>query len=194
MAFTTKELSADTYEDFAALAVKQGSCWCMYYQRARPVRGVPVEEWKRVNRREKEKFVREGKAHAILVYKGDTPVGWCQYGPREELPRIDAGRFYRKVMPKGDGRLWRITCFFVDRNHRRKGVAKAGLAAALASIKEQGGGLVEAYPVTSKKMAAVAEWLWFGTLGMFEREGFKTVAKLGTSRVLMQKRVFGPRS
>lgn len=91
--------------------------------------------------------------------------------------------------PAGAERLWRITCFFVDRRYRRKGVAKAGLKAALTSIKERGGGVVEAYPVVSKKMAAVPEWLWFGTPGMFEKEGFREVAPLGTSLVLMRKKI-----
>lgn len=190
MTFTTRELGLDTYDDFAHLAVKQGECWCTYYQRAKPLRAPTVGEWKRVNRRDKERFVREGKAHAILVYEGGVPVGWCQYGPKEELPRIDQGRFYRKVKKSDAGRpLWRITCFFVDRRYRRKGVAKAGLAAALASIRKKGGGTVEAYPVVSKKMAAVPEWLWFGTPSMFERQGFRKVAPLGSSRVLMRKRI-----
>jgi len=166
----------------------------VYYQRETPLRGISVAEWKRINRRDKEKFVREGKAHAVLVYEGGKPVGWCQYGTKEELPRIDAGRFYRKVARAGNDGLWRITCFFVDKDYRRKGVARAGLSGALASIRKSGGGLVEAYPVTSKRMAAVDEWLWFGTPSMFEREGFKIVAKLGTSRVLVQRRVIGSRS
>lgn len=190
MTYTTRELSSKTYPDFEELAVKQGGCWCMYYQKAEPVKAKSTKEWGRINRRYKELYVREGKAHAILVYEDGSPVGWCQYGPKEELPRIDRGRFYRQVgQLSGDRRLWRITCFFVDRRRRKKGVARAGLAAALVSIGRQGGGVVEAYPVVSKKMAAVPEWLWFGTPSMFEREGFKRVAPLGTSRVLMRRPV-----
>src|SRR6266498_2927714 len=33
MAYTTRELSARTFRDFAALAVQQGECWCIFYQR-----------------------------------------------------------------------------------------------------------------------------------------------------------------
>lgn len=189
--YGTKELSLDTLGDFAKLAAKQGGCWCVYYQRERPLkRGIAQKEWERANRTDKERFIREGRAHAILVYDGDEPVGWCQYGPKEELPRIDAGRFYRRLKGTTEGRrLWRVTCFFVDRRHRRKGVAKAGLAAALDSIRRQGGGVVEGYPVVSKKMAADPIWLWFGTPSMFEAEGFRRVAKLGASRVLVRLEV-----
>src|SRR5206468_4301348 len=119
--------------------------------------------------------------HAILVYEGRTPVGWCQYGGQEELPRIDARRTYRKVAPPvADKKLWRITCFFVDPSFRGRGVAKFALRAALDSIGNKGGGVVEAYPVASPKMAAVPEWRWFGTPDMFRKEGFRTVAPLGT--------------
>jgi GNAT superfamily N-acetyltransferase len=117
-------------------------------------------------------------------------VGWCQYGTADELPRIDAGRGYRKVgRPADDARLWRITCFFVDRRHRGKGVATIALKAALRSIEKRGGGIVEAFPVVSERMAAVPEWRWFGTRSMFQKEGFKRVAPLGTSGVLMRKRI-----
>ena len=162
----------------------------MYYQRAKPVRGVHGQDLKKVNERDKKALVKDGRSHAILVYSGETPVGWCQYGLREELPRIDAGRGYKKIgPPKTDAKLWRITCFFTERAFRGRGVSKFALKMALQSIRKQGGGIVEAYPVVSKKMAAVAEWRWFGTPIMFEREGFKQVGPLGTSWTLMRKTV-----
>jgi hypothetical protein len=52
------------------------------------------------NRREKRDLVERGHAHGILVYANGEPVGWCQYGPREELPRIN----YRGFAP-GQGSI-----------------------------------------------------------------------------------------
>ena len=163
----------------------------MFYQRATPAgRGLSSEERKRKNRGDKKALVRRGRSHAILVYDGQTPVGWCQYGRQDELPRIDARRTYRKAAPAVRvANLWRITCFFVDRDHRGRGVAKIALHAALESIKKQGGGIVEAFPVVSEKMTAVPEWSWFGTSGVFRREGFAPVGPLGTSGLLMRKTV-----
>ena len=191
MAYTTRELSTRTFPDFETLAAKQGRCWCMYYQRPNPIgRGMSSAELKKANRKDKDTLVREGRAHAILVYDGSTPIGWCQYGSQAELPRIDARIGYRKVgPPPGARKLWRITCFFVDSRYRGRGVAKLPLNRALESIKKQGGGIVEAYPVVSKKMAAVPEWRWFGTPGMFLKEGFRKVAPLGTSGVLMRRTI-----
>ncbi|TMI58747.1 GNAT family N-acetyltransferase [Candidatus Bathyarchaeota archaeon] len=189
--FTVKELSLSTWPDFEKLGVKQGGCWCMYYARPRPVgKGLSTEEWKKINRKDKETLVRQGRSHAILVYDEKTPVGWCQYGSRDELPRIDAGRGYRKVrQPVGAEKIWRITCFFVDKQYRGQGISKIALRAALESIRNKGGGIVEAYPVVSKKMAAVPEWRWFGTPNMFKRERFKPVAPLGTSGLLMRRTI-----
>jgi RimJ/RimL family protein N-acetyltransferase len=45
----------------------------------------------------------------------------------------------------------------VDRDHQGQGVAQVALRAALDSIGKKGGGIVEAYPVVSPRMAAVPE-------------------------------------
>jgi GNAT superfamily N-acetyltransferase len=140
-----------------------------------------------LNRKEKKNLVTKGRSHGILVYAGDQAVGWCQYGTREELPRIDHGRNYSKLglSSGGNRKLWRLTCFFVDRDFRKKGVAGVALNATLDSIRKQGGGTVEAYPPTSKEGGTWS--LWFGTVAMFEREGFKVHSKLGEKHLLMRK-------
>ncbi len=191
IAYTTRELGPDTWPDFEKLAPKQGQCWCMFYHRPRPIgQKLTRDERGAINKKDKETLVRQGRSHATLVFDGKTIAGWCQYGLKEELPRIDAGRNYRKVgPPAGNEKLWRITCFFVDKDYRGKGVARTALKGALESIKKQGGGIVEAYPIVSKKMAANPEWLWFGTPGMFRRERFRSVAPLGTSCLLMRRKI-----
>ena len=172
--YELKELGPDTWPDFEKLAPQQGQCWCMYYHRERPVtRGMTHEQATSRNRRDKKSLVRSGRHHAILVYEGKSLAGWGQYGPRGELPRIDAGRNYKKLDPLPlEQKLWRIACFYVDKSHRKQGVARAALKGALESIRRQGGGVVEAYPVVSKRMAANPEWLWFGTPRMFPDEKF----------------------
>jgi len=138
------------------------------------------------NRRDKKVLVENGCSHGILVYSNGQPVGWCQYGPKDELPRIDAGNIYRKLLLGNEGRrLWRITCFWVDRRHRNRGVARTGLKAALKCIGRKGGGLVEAYPASRKGFPAD----WFDTMSMFKKEGFEIVAPFGKDNVLMRRMV-----
>lgn len=156
----------------------------MFYQRARPLTGLSFRTRTERNHLDKKILVEEGKAHGILVYAGRRAVGWCQYGPREELPRIDSGRNYRKLGFDGNGeKFWRITCFFVDKEFRRNGISKIALSAALDSIRRKGGRIVEAYPATHMRAVAV----WFGNVTMFEREGFRKVATLGKSNIVMRK-------
>src|SRR2546428_9283891 len=85
-AYTIRELDPRTLPDFETLAVKQGGCWCIFYQRAKPFRrGTTSEEWKRTNRKDKRRLVREGRSHAVLVYDGKTAIGWCPYRGPDEL-------------------------------------------------------------------------------------------------------------
>jgi GNAT superfamily N-acetyltransferase len=182
--YTAKELTAATWRDFQALFAKHngvwGGCWCMYGhgRTTFQIRGNAD-----AHRQEKRKRVRGGTAHGVLLYERGTPIGSCQFGPRDELPRMDGGRFYRKLgVPEGE-RFWRITCFFVDRNHRKRGVASAALEAALAAIRRKGGGVVEAYPFTS----AASSFTYSGTEAMFRRQGFAPIARLGKSQVVMRK-------
>ena len=134
------------------------------------------------NRREKKALVDSRRTHGILVYSGREPVGWCQYGPSDELPRIDGMRKYRALAPKSSQKLWRITCFVVHKKHRRQGVATVALQAALASIRKKGGGLVEAYPITRWLSRAFGNESTHGTLSMFKRAGFRAVAPFGSTR------------
>ncbi len=185
--YSTRELSSRTWGDFERLFGKKskgGGCWCMVFQRPKPVTEHMTKEQRTArNHRDKKGLVETGCSHGILVYSNKEPVGWCQYGPKEELPRIDAGKIYKKLSLDNEGkRLWRITCFWVDRKHRNRGVARAGLKAALNSIRKKGGGLVEAYPATRKGFPAD----WLGTLSMFKHEGFEAVAPFGKDNVLVR--------
>jgi GNAT superfamily N-acetyltransferase len=200
-AFTTKELSKRTWPDFEKL-FSQGSGWdhcqCMHFHRPCALprsKWLPSRAERAVrNRREKRQLVAAGRAHGILVYSGGEPVGWCQYGPAAELPRIDNSRKYKGFIPKDGGqKLWRITCFAVLKSYRRRGVASAALKAALESIRKKGGGLVEAYPITHWESRAFGNESTHGTAYMFQKEGFKSVAPLSLTRfstsVLMRRSI-----
>lgn len=198
--YTTKELSRKTWPDFVRLFSQRNGwdfCQCMHFHRSHR---LPEQEWLRTraergtrNRRQKHALVEQGCAHGILVYRSGEPVGWCQYGPREELPRVDNKRAYQGLAPQGREKLWRITCFAVLKPYRRRGVASAGLHAALAAIRRRGGGLVEAYPITRWLTRAFGNESTNGTESMFVKEGFQRVGPLSSTRysshVLVRKTV-----
>ncbi|MFZ1660589.1 MAG: GNAT family N-acetyltransferase [Paracoccaceae bacterium] len=175
--FHTKALDGATWPDFAALVERHkgvwGGCWCMGFHAKGEGWGKSAE----LNRAEKETLVRGGRAHAALVYDGDVCVGWCQFGSPQELPRIKNRVEYEAG--KTDLPAWRITCFFVDRACRARGVAAAGLGGAMAEIFRLGGGVVEGYPEDVSGRKVSGSFLHGGTLAMFEAAGFGKVRQIG---------------
>ena len=141
--YAIRALDASTWDAFARLVEKHngcgfGGCWCTsFHSREGRPEGEKGRPWK-------ERLVREGNAHAALVFNGVA---------RGSVVGIRlAGGASAHLSPEGMGdRLtgeppaYRITCIFVDRDYRRKGVAAAAVRGALDLIATAGGGVVEAY-------------------------------------------------
>jgi GNAT superfamily N-acetyltransferase len=199
--YQTRELSKQTWPDFEKLFSRGNGwdfCWCMAFHNAPRASRTEFRTRREVsvrNHQDKKDLLDQGAAHGVLVYADGEPVGWCQYGSSQEL----CGRSPAEP-PSSEQQVWRITCFVVDRKHRRKGVAGVALRAALEAIRNKGGGLVEAYPVAcwtdgttgSEQAVYVGEvgpvapaWGGFGNVStsgvvsMFEKEGFAPVAVCG---------------
>lgn len=192
MAFTTRPLGPETWGDFAALAeahhgVWEG-CWCLGFHEE-GANGIHTPDERRAL---KEARVRRGEAHAALVYEGGTCVGWCQFGPTAELPRIK----HRKAYLEGRHRPpdWRITCFFVGRTHRHQGVAEAALVGALGEIARLGGGVVESYPEDTASRTVSGSFLFNATAALFERHGFRRDRRIGKHRWVVRRRVAATRT
>ena len=181
--YTVKPLTSNTWGAFAALVEKHngvwGGCWCMAFH--------PEGTGTGKARALKERRVREGRAHAALVYDNTSCVGWCQFGPPDELPRIKHRRAYVEGLK--DLPDWRITCFFVDRDYRRKDVASVALGGALREIGRLGGGTVESYPEDVKGRSVSGSFLYNVTLSMFEQQGFRRVRPLGKNHWVVAKTV-----
>jgi GNAT superfamily N-acetyltransferase len=158
----------------------------MFYHREGPTGPLQSRARQEANRTDHHALLLRGHAQGILVYSGARAVGWCQFGRREDLPRIERGRKYKSMEKAlGPPPKWRITCFFVDRPLRRSGVARFALHAALDAIRRHGGGIVEGYPASHRRAVAT----WFGSISMFQREGFEVVRPFGQSNVLVRKQV-----
>lgn len=188
--FVARDLDATTWPDFERFFSRydgvQDGCWCMYYHRTGETPGKTRDERVRKNHDDKKSMVMANKSRAVLIYHGNEVVASCQYGTREELPRIDNGRYYKALgLSRPVERFWRITCFFVDKSYRRRGITRLALKEVLSRIRELGGGIVEAYPVTDFRTVTV----WFGTVNTFRSQGFEFISELGKSRVVMRKLV-----
>lgn len=186
--YTTRPLGADTWADFASLVEANngvwGGCWCMGFH----PEGVGGDRTPEQNREAKQQHVRNGTVHQVLVYLGEECVGWCQYGPPAELPTIKNPRAYDQGLTEPPD--WRIGCIFTGKGHRREGVARAAVAAALDAIEEAGGGLVEAYPEQVEgRDPQRGSYFHTGPETLFEEFGFERDRRIAKWRWVMQRRV-----
>jgi GNAT superfamily N-acetyltransferase len=84
-----------------------------------------------------------------------------------------------------DQSVWSVTCFFVAKSFRRKGVTVDLLKAAVDHVQVQGGRIVEGYPVeTTETMPA--PFIYTGTASAFEQAGFQEVARRSPSRPIFR--------
>lgn len=183
-----KPLTPETFSAWLALAQKHngvwGGCYCSWFhgdteQTVKSAYDGPTF---------KRRLVEEGVAHAALVFDGDDAIAWCEYGSPAELPHI----YHRKEYDAGETSPapWRITCFFVDRDHRRSGVAREALDGALDLIALAGGGEVVSFPnelVPGKRTSS--SFLHNGTRAMFEKAGFTFERHIGKSKTVMRRTI-----
>jgi GNAT superfamily N-acetyltransferase len=188
--FLIRELGRETWPDFKRFFETRpppwSGCWCIpFHLKPGEPEGTAAER-----KALKEKLVRENRSHAALVYDGADIVGWCQFGPPAELPGRMTG-FLRLGVASPD---WRITCFVVDRDRRKEGIAKAALAGALRLIASKGGGTVDGYPINTRGKPYSSSFLWSGTESMFSELGFRPIGALGKSKCVMRKVVHRQRA
>jgi ribosomal protein S18 acetylase RimI-like enzyme len=186
--FIVKPLEESTWQDFAQLVEKHngvwGGCWCLGFHQ----KGTGSFS---KNKEEKKRRVSAGETHAALVYDGSNAVGWCQFGQADTLPRIKHKRQYDSELTALPD--WRITCFFVDRDYRGKGIASIALEGALNEITRLGGGTVESYPEDVAGRSTSGSFLYNAALSIFERQGFQRIRRLGKHHWVVRK-VVGSRS
>ncbi|HEY2796115.1 MAG TPA: GNAT family N-acetyltransferase [Micromonosporaceae bacterium] len=188
MGLTTKLLTAETWDDFAALVEANngvwGGCWCMGFH----PEGVGEGHTAEGNRAAKLRHVTRGTVHQMLVYDGDRCVGWCQFGPPAELPNIkNRGTYEKADSPPPD---WRIGCVFTNSKDRGHGVADAAVAAVLKEIRRAGGGIVEAYPEqTEDRPPQRGAYLHTGPEELFSRYGFVRDRRIAKWRWVMRAKI-----
>ena len=184
--FTVRPLTPETWEAFAALVEKHNGifsgCWCIWFHPDGPERGQGYEG----NRALKRRYVEEGRAHAALVFDGDQAVAWCEYGTPEELPNIHHRKDYESAGdPPPD---YRLTCIFIDRDYRRRGLTEIALHGALDLIALAGGGVVEGYPQDLSDGRRVGNsFLYNSTRALYERAGFTYVRPKGKNHTVMRR-------
>jgi GNAT superfamily N-acetyltransferase len=163
-----------------------GGCWCMYWR----LRGSDFGRQKgEPNRQALRGLVQGGQVPGLLAYSEGRPVGWIAIEPREAYPRLERSRVLKPLDPEP---VWSVTCFFVARPHRRKGVTVQLLRAAVEHARRHGARIVEGYPVEPKAGEAPDVFVYTGLPGAFRKAGFREAARRSDTRPIYRYHVQGP--
>jgi GNAT superfamily N-acetyltransferase len=177
-------LTNDRWEDLVELFNRPGAsivrgCWCMYYRKSGQSGVGPGA----ANKRALRSLVDSGGVPGLIGYEEGRPVGWISLGPREEYEKLRRSPVMKSV---DDKPVWSIVCFFVDKQARGRGVSEALLKGAIDYARSQGATLLEAYPV-DKDAPSHPDFMFFGAKTMYDRAGFKEVARRKETRPVVRR-------
>jgi GNAT superfamily N-acetyltransferase len=135
------------------------------------------------NREAMHSIVAGGEVPGILAYEGGRAAGWCSVAPRETYGSLNRSPVLKKI---DDKQVWSIVCFYIAKGHRRKGLIRQLIFAAIEYVQGKGGRVVEAYPTIPKgeKMPPVSSYMGFPSI--FGSMGFVECARPSKSKVIMR--------
>ena len=85
--------------------------------------------------------------------------------------------------------LWSVSCFFIHRDHRHRGIATALLADAVPFAAKHGARVLEAYASNASGGKRPSGELFTGTVSLFEAAGFTPYGDATGSRLVMRRAV-----
>ena len=180
-----RALDADTLPDLERLFGARGACggcWCQWWHRQ-------AAEFNR-NKGEGNhallvEQVAQGQPRGVIAYVDQEPAGWCAVAPREDLVRLEGSRILRPV--EGEG-VWAVSCFFIRKDQRGRGLALGLLRAAVGWAGQQGAKAVEGYPIDPVEVATrpADVFVYTGLASVFRRAGFSEIARRSSTRPIMR--------
>lgn len=177
-----KPLTPETWNDFETLFGPRGACggcWCMTWR-------LPLAVFRANsgagNRAAMRALVDAGHEPGVLLYENGRAVAWCAVAPREEYVRLNASRV---LAPVDDEKVWSVSCFFIDKKARGKGLSVAVLKAAMEFAQAKGAKIVEGYPQELKDKLPPA-FVWTGVMPTFVHAGFHEAARRSPKKPIMR--------
>lgn len=177
-------LTEARWSDFEQLFGRNGACggcWCMLWR-------LPPKQFDAQkgdgNRKAMKALVASGEVPGLLGYLDGRPVGWCVVAPREQYLALSRSRILK---PVDDRPCWSVSCLFVHRTYRKRGMSTQLLRATIDYVKERGVRLLEGYPVEPKGAKPIpTAFAWTGIAKAFAAAGFSEVARRSPPRQIMR--------
>jgi GNAT superfamily N-acetyltransferase len=157
-----------------------GGCWCMFWRLPRKHFDAGKGAG---NKRAFRKIINAGERPGVIAYVGREPIAWCAIARREDYIALERSRILK---PVDEQPVWSISCFFVKKPYRRRGISAKLLRAAVDFAASQGAKIVEGYPVEPSMEKMPDPFLWHGVPTAFRAAGFKEVLRRSKSRPIMR--------
>ena len=135
------------------------------------------------NKRAFKKIVTADREPGLLAYLGKEVIGWCAVAPREVFVALERSRVLK---PVDEQPVWSISCLFIKKPYRRRGVSIELLKAAVEFAAKRGAKIVEGYPVEPAMENMPDPFLWHGIPSAFSAAGFQEVLRRSKSRPIMR--------
>jgi GNAT superfamily N-acetyltransferase len=138
------------------------------------------------NRRALRRLVTSGTPPGVLAFSDGRAVGWCSVAPRVAFTALASKP---SLATEWDERTWSVTCFFVAKDWRRRGLGRRLLAGAVRLARLSGATRIEGYPAPPPKEGGdlPAVFAWTGLPAVFASCGFKPLAEVPGKRPIYVK-------
>jgi GNAT superfamily N-acetyltransferase len=158
-----------------------GGCWCMTWR----LLSKEYEKNKGAHNRELfYQLVKNKEPVGVIAFDYGKPIGWCSISPREKLIRLENSRLFKRM---DDTPVWSITCMFIKKEYRKKGISPMLIKEASKYAFLKGATVIEAYPVLSTKNKMIPDvFAYYGLVNAFKDAGFKKVKQASENRLIMR--------
>ena len=165
-------------------------CWCQRYKLA-PAEGFascpPEDRADRLREQTDAGHPGAETTSGLVAYANGEPVGWCAVEPRTAygglVRNASMAAWTGRDEDRTDPEVWAVTCVLVRAGHRRRGVSRALVRAAVAYARNAGARVLEGYPMGTD--SAVGEELHPGVLSAFLEAGFVDVHRPSARRAVV---------
>jgi GNAT superfamily N-acetyltransferase len=188
--FTVRPLTPENWADLEYLFGLPGGsivrgCWCMFYRRTgrSPEAAISPAAVRAANKQAMCDLVGSGVVPGLIGYLDGEAAGWISFGPREKYLKLHRSPVMK---PVDDTPVWSVVCSYVAKPRRGQGIQRRLLAAAIDYARENGASVLEAYPV-DKAERSHADFMFFGSRGLYEQAGFREVIRRSPTRVVMRR-------
>jgi GNAT superfamily N-acetyltransferase len=195
-AVTVRPANEASWEDLQAVFGTRGDaayCQCQRFKLApkESFGSFPADERAFRLREQTNSGHREADSTTgLIAYLDGEPAGWCGVESRANysgLRRVFRVPWDGRNEDKTDPTVWAVTCFFVRKGFRHRGIASALAQAAADFARERGARAVEGYPMITQPGQDIT-WgeMLVGNRSMFAAAGFIEVSHPTPRRVVMR--------